>query len=55
MSEKEDTTLSLAVVLRESGMRGVCESRRLVSACECVCVCVKHEEVKVQDRGTEQH
>ena len=29
VSEKEDTTESLAVVLRDSGMRGVCESRRL--------------------------
>ena len=44
VSEKEDTTLSLAVVLRESGMRGVCESRRLGErqggVCVCVCVCV---------------
>lgn len=29
MSENEETTLSLAVVLREKGTRGVCVSRTL--------------------------
>ena len=29
MSENEETTLSLAVVLREKGMSGGCESRTL--------------------------